>query len=45
MYKIKEKYKALISRYAWTKLDINTSYSKEEWIRNGFKESILELVD
>jgi hypothetical protein len=45
MYKIKEKYKILITKYAWTKLDINKTYSKKEWINAGFKEYILELID
>ncbi len=45
MYRIKEKYKALIAKYAWTKLDTNSTYSKEEWINFGFKEYVLELID
>ncbi len=42
MYKIKEKYKKHIARYASTKLDINGTYSLEVWKANGFHERILE---
>jgi hypothetical protein len=45
MYRIKEKYKALIVKYAWTGLDTNSIYSKEVWINAGFKEYVLELID
>ena len=45
MYRIKEKYKALIAKYAWTGLDTNNTYNKEVWINAGFKEYVLELID
>jgi hypothetical protein len=44
MYKIKDKYKEWIAKYAFTKLDINGVYSLEEWTKAGFKISALELV-
>jgi hypothetical protein len=44
MYKIKDKYKAHIAKYAFTKLDINGVYSLEEWTQAGFKTLVLELV-
>jgi hypothetical protein len=42
-YKIKEKYKSFLATYAWTKLDLNGSYTKEVWNKAGFKDSILEI--
>ena len=45
MYKIKEKYKNYVAKYAWTKLDINGIYSLEEWKKNGFTERVLELIE
>jgi hypothetical protein len=44
MFKIKEKYKTLVAKYAFTKLDINSVYIKEIWNKAGFKDSILEEV-
>ena len=44
MYKIKDKYKAHIAKYAWTKLDINGVYSLDEWVNAGFKTTVLESV-
>lgn len=44
MYKLKEKYKNMVAKYGFTKLDINGVYSKETWITAGFKESILEEI-
>jgi len=44
MYKIKDKYKSLIARYAWTKLDTNCAYDLDTWIAYGFKEYILEKI-
>jgi len=41
-YKIKSKYKAHLLKYAWTKLDLNSEYSLEEWTKAGFKKSVLE---
>ncbi len=41
-YRIKEKYKSFMFKYAWTKLDLNSEYSKEEWNSNGFMDSVLE---
>ena len=42
-YRIKEKYKSLFATYAWTKLDLNGSYSIEDWNKAGFKDSILDI--
>ena len=44
MYKIKETYRAFLSKYAWTKLDLNGSYSKEDWNAAGFKDKVLEKI-
>jgi len=44
MYKLKEKYKSMVAKYAFTNLDINGTYTKETWLNAGFKESILEEV-
>ena len=44
MYKIKDKYKVHITKYAWTKLDVNGVYSLDVWVKNGFNERILERV-
>ena len=41
-YRIKSKYKAHLLKYAWTKLDLNSEYSLEEWTKAGFKKSVLE---
>ena len=41
-YVIKKEYKSFIARYAWTKLDVNKAYTKEVWLKNGFKEKLLE---
>jgi hypothetical protein len=43
-YKIKEKYKSLMAKYAWTKLDLDGIYSKEDWNKAGFKDSVLEII-
>jgi hypothetical protein len=43
-YKIKSKYKAYIVRWAWTKLNLDGEYTKEEWNNAGFKDVILEAV-
>jgi hypothetical protein len=45
MYKLKDKYKGMVAKYAFTKLDINGIYSLETWKNSGFKESILEEVN
>ncbi len=44
MYKLKEKYKAMVAKYAFTRLDINGVYSLETWNKAGFKVCILEEV-
>lgn len=45
MYKIKDKYKEHIAKYAWTKLDINGVYSLKEWTDAGFKTTVLESAE
>jgi uncharacterized ferritin-like protein (DUF455 family) len=45
MYKIKAKYINLVSKNAWTKLDVNGVYNLETWIKAGFKQHILELIN
>ena len=45
MYKIKDKFKLHLFKYAHTKLDINGVYTKEEWNKNGFNDRVLELDD
>jgi hypothetical protein len=42
MYKIIDRYKNIVTRYSFAKLDINGIYSKDTWLKAGFKESILE---
>jgi hypothetical protein len=44
-YKIKKKYAAHIARYAWTSLDLTSSYTKKEWNAAGFKDEVLEIVN
>jgi hypothetical protein len=44
MYKLKEKYKIHMFKYAWTKLDLNGVYSKEVWNEHGFVTKVLEEV-
>lgn len=44
MYKLKEKYKAMVAKYAFTRLDINGVYALETWETAGFKVCILEEV-
>ena len=44
MYKLKDKYKKMVSKYGFTSLDINGTYTKETWTKAGFKEIILEEV-
>ena len=45
MYKLKEKWKNTVMKYSMnTNLDINGSYTKEEWNKNGFKDLILEKI-
>jgi hypothetical protein len=44
MYKIKDKFKSHLFKYAHTKLDINGVYTKEEWNKAGFNDRVLELV-
>jgi hypothetical protein len=45
MYKIKEKMLNHIMKYSMkTSLDLKGTYSKEEWNKNGFSDSILEEV-
>lgn len=45
MYKIKESMLKHIVKYSMnTSLDVKGTYSKEEWNKNGFKDSILEEV-
>ena len=44
-YKIADKYLNTVIRYAMnTKLDIRGVYTKEEWNKYGFKDTILEEV-
>ena len=44
-YKIADKYLNTVIRYAMnTKLNIRGVYTKEEWNKSGFKDSILEEV-
>ena len=43
-YRIKSKYKTYLARYAWTSLDIDGVYTKEEWNTAGFKDLLLETV-
>lgn len=45
MYKLKDKYKGMVAKYAFTGLDINGIYSLETWETAGFKISILEVVN
>jgi len=45
MYKIADKYKAMVTKYAWTKLDLNGVYTKETWNKAGFKDSILVEIN
>jgi hypothetical protein len=42
MYKIKDKWKAWIAKYAFTSLNINGVYTRAEWNNAGFKDSLLE---
>lgn len=44
MYKIADKWKGFMFKYAWTKLNLDSVYSKEEWNNAGFKDSVLEKV-
>jgi len=44
MYKIKDKYKNQIAKYAHTKLDINGVYDKETWNKAGFGDVVLEKI-
>ena len=44
MYKIKDRYKNHIAKYAHTKLDINGIYDKETWNKAGFKDQLLDEV-
>jgi hypothetical protein len=41
-YKIKEKYKSMMFKYAFTRLDLDGEYSKEEWNTAGFMDCVLE---
>jgi hypothetical protein len=41
MYRIADKYKSMVFKYAFTKLDLNGIYTKETWNKAGFKDSIL----
>jgi hypothetical protein len=43
-YRIKNKYKAHLAKYAWSNLDIDGVYIKEEWNTAGFKDLLLETV-
>jgi hypothetical protein len=45
MYKIKDKFKVHLAKYAHSKLDINGAYTKEEWNRAGFMDHVLELIN
>jgi hypothetical protein len=45
LFKIKAKYKSHLARYAWTKLDLNGCYTKAEWNKHGFRESLLEKCE
>ena len=40
--KLKDKYKGIVIKFGLTSLDINGSYTKEEWNKAGFKDYILE---
>ena len=44
MYKLKERYKKY-AKYFWTSLDISKAHSKEDWLKAGFKETIIELTN
>lgn len=44
MYKLKDKYKAHVARFAATKLNINGVYSLSEWTKAGFSSRLLEEV-
>jgi hypothetical protein len=42
MYKIKEKWLNTVLKYGMkTALDVRGTYTKEEWNKNGYKDSIL----
>lgn len=45
MYKIADKWKKHIFKYASTKLDLNGIYSKEIWNKNGFQDKVLEKIN
>jgi hypothetical protein len=43
MYKLKDKYKAMVAKYSMkTSIDINGVYDLKTWNENGFDISILE---
>ena len=44
MYRIKDKYIGMVTKFGFTKLDITASYSLETWLKAGFKEYILEEI-
>lgn len=45
LYRIKKEYLWMVARYAMeTKLDIHKAYDKQTWIKNGFREEILEKI-
>jgi hypothetical protein len=44
MYRIKDKWKAHIAKYAHTTLNIDGVYNFETWQRHGFQKSVLQLV-
>jgi hypothetical protein len=44
-FKIKEKYKSHLAKYAKTSLDLNGTYTKDKWNKAGFKDSLLENVN
>jgi len=41
LYKIKDKWKKHMFKYAATKLDLNGEYTKDVWNKAGFKDSLL----
>ena len=46
MYRIKKNMLKHVTKYSMkTSLNTEGTYSKEEWNRNGFKDSILEEAD
>jgi hypothetical protein len=45
MYRIKSKWIGTVLKYSMkTKLDVKGAYTKADWNKNGFKDSILEKI-